>query len=279
MSEATTAAGTGTGVAVTIDDISMQFHGLVVLDEVSATVDEGQAVAVIGPNGSGKTTLLNVISGIYRPVAGSVRVGSQVVTGYRPHRVARLGVGRTFQHLELPRELTLLRVAMLGRHTNIRPGVLSYSLGIPHFNRTERENREAAMDALRMVGLDHLIRHQISDLPYGQAKRADLARALAADPKILLLDEPAAGLNDKEREELLTLLHRIRSERGLALVVIEHDMSFVTQLCQKVVVLVGGRKIYDGSSINLRDDELVMEALVGSPTGDLAPALDSNPDA
>jgi branched-chain amino acid transport system ATP-binding protein len=272
MSEATAVVGAAPDVAVTIEDISMQFHGLVVLDEVNATVDEGQAVAVIGPNGSGKTTLLNVISGIYRPVAGTVHIGSQLVTGYRPHRVARLGVGRTFQHLELPRELTLLRVALLGRHTIIRPGVFSYSLGIPHFNRTERVNREAAMEALRMVGLDHLAQQQVRDLPYGQAKRADLARARAGEPKILLLDEPAAGLNDREREELLALLQRIQRERGLALVVIEHDMSFVTELCQKLVVLVGGRKIYDGNSTNLRNDESVMEALLGTTTRDLAPA-------
>ncbi|MCU4183837.1 ATP-binding cassette domain-containing protein [Acidiferrimicrobium sp. IK] len=249
--------------AVTITDISMQFQGLVVLDGVSATVERGQAVAVIGPNGSGKTTLLNVISGIYRPVSGTVHVGRELVTGFRPHRVAQLRVGRTFQHLELPKDLTLLRVALLGRHTVIKRGVFSYALGIPHFNSTEKVNRQAAMDALRSVGLDHLAQHQVQDLSYGQAKRADLARALAADPTVLLLDEPAAGLNDQEREELLALLQRIQKERQVALVVIEHDMSFVTGLCSKLVVLSSGRKIYDGDSTHLRQDPTVMQVLLG----------------
>lgn len=261
---------------VTINAISMQFHGLSVLSDVTATVEDGQAMAVIGPNGSGKTTLLNVISGIYSPVSGTVEVGSKLVTGLRPHRVAQLGVGRTFQHLELPREMTLLRIALLGRHTVMRRGVLAYSFGLPHFNRSERANRQAAMDALQMVGLDHLAHHQMQDLPYGQAKRADLARALAAEPKILLLDEPAAGLNDKEREDLLILLQRIQAERGVALVVIEHDMSFVTELCQKLVVLVGGRKIYDGDSAHLRNDHAVMEALLGSAPEDLTSTAGSH---
>lgn len=254
--------------ALTLNEISMQFHGLVALDKVSVAVDRGQAVAVIGPNGSGKTTLLNIISGIYRPVAGTVRVGSQTVTGVAPYKVAQLGMGRTFQHLELPLEMTLLRVALLGRHTLMRRGVLSYAFGVPHFNKSERANREAAMDALRTVGLDGLAGRQVSDLAYGQAKRADLARALAAEPKILLLDEPAAGLNEVERDELLILLQRIQTERNLALVVIEHDMSFVTELCQKLVVLVAGRKIFDGDSTRLRSEQAVMEALLGAGTAD-----------
>jgi branched-chain amino acid transport system ATP-binding protein len=253
---------------VSVESVTMQFHGLVVLRDVSVSVEAGSAVAIIGPNGSGKTTLLNVISGIYRPVSGRVRVGERPVTGIRPHRVARLGVGRTFQHVELPRDLTLLRIALLGRHTRMKPGVVSYSFGLPYFNKTEREHRAAALDALRLVELDHLADYEVGELPYGIGKRADLARALAGEPSVLLLDEPAAGMNDRERQDLLRLLNRIRAEKGLSLVVIEHDMTFVTSLCSHAVVLVGGEKIFDDSIERLRSDDGVMAALLGGSVGE-----------
>ena len=255
---------------VAVESVTMQFHGLVVLREVSVSIEAGSAVAIIGPNGSGKTTLLNVISGIYRPISGHVRVGERSVTGLRPHRVARLGVGRTFQHVELPRDLTLQRIALLGRHTRMKPGVVSYFFGLPYFNKTERENKVAALDALRLVELDHLADYEVGELPYGIGKRADLARALAGEPSVLLLDEPAAGMNDREREDLLKLLNRIRAEKGISLVVIEHDMTFVTSLCSHAVVLVGGEKIFDDSIERLRSDDAVMAALLGGSVDESA---------
>ena len=250
--------------AVSIDGVDMQFDGLVVLRDIQLQIPGGSAVAVVGPNGSGKTTLLNIISGIYRPAAGKVVISGRNVTGYRPHRVAQLGVGRTFQHNEMPKELPVLRVVMLGRHTKMKAGVFSYFFGIPYFTREERRNAEAARAALRLVGLENLARRQVGDLPYGLAKRIDLARALAAEPQVLLLDEPAAGLNDKEREDLLDLLLRIKQERQLTLVVVEHDMSFIASLCERVVVLVGGSKLYDGDSASMHEDAAVVEALLGT---------------
>jgi ABC-type branched-subunit amino acid transport system ATPase component len=175
-------------------------------------------------------------------------------------------VGRTFQHIEVPKELSVLRVAMLGRHTRMKPGVFSYAFGIPYFTGTEREHTQAAREALQLVELEHLEKWHVGDLPYGVAKRIDLARALAAEPKVLLLDEPAAGLNDKEREDLLDLLLRVKQERNLTLVVVEHDMSFIAELCERVVVLVSGRKIYDGDSLRLHEDAAVVEALLGRTT-------------
>jgi branched-chain amino acid transport system ATP-binding protein len=250
--------------AVSIEGVNMQFDGLVVLQDIELQIPGGSAVAVVGPNGSGKTTLLNIISGIYRPVAGRVVIGGRDVTGYRPHRIAQLGVGRTFQHNEMPKELPVLRVVMLGRHTKMKAGVFSYIFGVPYFAKEERRNTEAAREALRLVGLENLARRQVGDLPYGLAKRIDLARALAAEPRVLLLDEPAAGLNDKEREDLLELLLRVKQERQLTLVVVEHDMSFIASLCERVVVLVGGSKLYDGHSASMHEDAAVVEALLGT---------------
>jgi branched-chain amino acid transport system ATP-binding protein len=250
--------------AVSIEGVDMQFDGLVVLRDIRLQIPGGSSVAVVGPNGSGKTTLLNIISGIYQPMAGQVRIGGREVTGYRPHRVAHLGVGRTFQHNEMPKELPVLRVVMLGRHTRMRAGVLSYMFGVPYFSKDERRNTEAAHDALRLVGLENFARRPLGDLPYGVAKRVDLARALAAEPSVLLLDEPAAGLNDKEREDLLELLLRVKQERQLTLVVVEHDMSFIASLCERVVVLVGGSKLYDGDSASMHEDAAVVEALLGT---------------
>lgn len=252
--------------AVHIDGVDMQFSGLVVLRGIDLDIARESSVAVVGPNGSGKTTLLNIISGIYRPAAGRVSIGGRDVTGFRPHRVAQLGVGRTFQHIEVPKEISVLRVAMLGRHTRMKPGIFSYAFGAPYFKKTERAHTEAAREALRLVELEHLEKREVGDLPYGVAKRIDLARALAAEPQVLLLDEPAAGLNDKEREDLLELLIRVKRERKLTLVVVEHDMSFIAELCERVVVLVSGRKIYDGDSAQLHNDEAVVEALLGTTT-------------
>lgn len=249
--------------AVSVDGVDMRFAGLAVLNDVHLQVHPGSSVAVVGPNGSGKTTLLNIISGIYRPVSGRVHIAGRDVTGYRPHRIAHLGVGRTFQHIEVPEELTVLRVAMLGRHTRMTAGVFAYALGIPYFAGRERAHRQAALEALRVVGLDHLIQRRVGDLPYGLAKRVDLARALAAEPHLMLLDEPAAGLNDREREALLELLLRVKAERDLTLVVVEHDMSFITELCERVVVLVSGSKLYDGDSAAMHEDDAVVEALLG----------------
>lgn len=250
--------------AVRIDGVTMEFAGLRVLRDVQLDIAAGASMAIVGPNGSGKTTLLNIISGIYRPVAGTVTIGDSNVTGSRPHRVAALGVGRTFQHIEVPKELPALRVAMLGRHTRMKAGVLSYSFGVPYFNKLERRNAEAARAALRLVGVEDYATRPVGGLPYGVAKRIDLARALAAEPRILLLDEPAAGLNDREREDLLELLLKFKRERDLTLVVVEHDMSFVAALCSTVIVLVGGRKIYDGDTSQLHNDAAVVEALLGA---------------
>jgi branched-chain amino acid transport system ATP-binding protein len=263
---------------VSVDGVDMQFGGLTVLRDIQLQIRSGSSVAIVGPNGSGKTTLLNIISGIYRPAAGRVHIAGRDVTGYRPHRIAHLGVGRTFQHIEVPKELSVLRVALLGRHTKMRAGVLSYALGIPYFTRQEQRDTEAARQALRLVELEDLAGRRVGDLPYGLAKRVDLARALAAEPHLLLLDEPAAGLNDRERDALLELLLRIKRERDLTLVVVEHDMSFITELCERVVVLVGGSKLYDGDSAAMHQSEAVVEALLGTTVAATSPSATSEHD-
>ena len=251
--------------AVTIEGVDMQFDGLVVLRDIQLQIPGGSAVAVVGPNGSGKTTLLNIISGIYRPAAGKVIIGGRDVTGYRPHRVARLGVGRTFQHNEMPKELPVLRVVMLGRHTKMKAGVFSYTFGIPYFAKEERRNSEAARAALRLVGLENLARAAGRATCRMAWPSASTWRApWPPSRKCYCSTSRAAGLNDKEREDLLDLLRRVKQERQLTLVVVEHDMSFIASLCERVVVLVSGSKVYDGDSASMHEDAAVVEALLGT---------------
>lgn len=252
--------------AISLDRVTMEFQGLRALQAVTMTVERGRATALIGPNGSGKTTLLNVISGIYRPVTGTVLVRGATATRMRPHRRARLGIARTFQHVEMPKEMTVLDVVMLGRHVHDRSWLPSYLVGVPYWRHSERRQIEAARQALEFVGIGHLVARQLGELPYGLAKRVDLARALASQPSTLLLDEPAAGLNDVERPQLVEVLKRLRDERSLALVVVEHDMSFVASLCQHAVVLVSGEKIFDGPVEEMQQNALVRRALTGIDT-------------
>jgi branched-chain amino acid transport system ATP-binding protein len=251
-------------LALGVEGVDMRFHGLQVLDTIEVELPAGSSTALIGPNGSGKTTLLNVISGIYKPSRGTVRVGERAVTGLGAHRIAQLGVGRTFQHIEMSKSISALRVVMQGRHVTRRTGLLSYALGLPYLRGIEREHAVMAMMSLRLVGADHIAHRALGELPYGLAKRVDLARALAAGPHTLLLDEPAAGLNDQERRELARLLCQIRKEQNLTMVVVEHDMSFVTSVCEDVIVLSSGRKVYDGPLSDLYRSEEAVRTLTGA---------------
>ncbi len=252
----------GTNHLLTIDQISCHFGGLAALDDVSFQVQAGDVCGLIGPNGAGKTTLINVISGLQAPTAGRVTLAGQLVSGLKPHQVAARGVGRTFQNIRLFGDLTVLENVMVGHHLHERGTVLETILHLPRSRQAARATRDAALALLERLNMAHLATAAAGTLSYGNQRRVEIARALAVGPRLLLLDEPAAGMNSAETEQLATFLLTLQAT-GLTLLVIEHDMDLIMPICNQVVVLNFGRKIADGPVDAVRSDPLVIEAYLG----------------
>jgi len=248
--------------SLSVRQISLSFGGLVVLSEVSFEVPANGVLGIVGSNGSGKTTLLNCISGVYRPHQGSIYLDDLEITNLHPHDVTSHGVARTFQHVEIPLDLDVIDLVMLGRHTHTSSSLISYGIGLPFLRKSEAKNRQKAMEAIAMLDLERYAFTRVGELPYGLAKRADIARALAQEPRILLLDEPAAGLNQDERSELATLVSRLTSQ-NLTIVLVEHDMSFVSTVCDKLVVMAEGRCVFEGATEAALADPTVIRSLLG----------------
>lgn len=250
-----------------VSDLTLRFGGVTAVDGLTFAVDEGTIMSVIGPNGAGKTSAFNCITGFYRPSSGRVVLDGEDITRLRPSAVAAKGVSRTFQNLRLFGELTVLDNVRAGMHLRIKQNAVDALLHTPRFRRSEAEATDQAHEWLDFVKLrgdrDGLARN----LPYGEQRRVEIARALARRPKLLLLDEPAAGLNHGEKRELLELLGRI-GELGVALVLIEHDMGLVMQVSHQVVVLNFGKEIADGTPEQVRNDPAVVEAYLGSEEDD-----------
>jgi branched-chain amino acid transport system ATP-binding protein len=246
-----------------VDDVSLRFGGLRVLDEVSLRVGEGEAVAVIGPNGAGKTALLNCISGTYRPQDGAIRLAGQEITGKAPHKVVRLGVARTFQAARMFGALPVLDNVLAGRYPFGRTGVLRGLAYYPWSRREEAEQRRVAEQVIEQLGLQEYRRVRAADLPYGLRKRVDLARAVALEPKVLLLDEPMAGLNPEERTELTRYLRALNRHRGIPLLLVEHDMAIIRAVATRVIVLNFGVVIAHGSPAEVSAEPMVIEAYLG----------------
>jgi branched-chain amino acid transport system ATP-binding protein len=253
----------GTDVILRTEDLTMRFGGLIAVNEFSAEFPRGSITGLIGPNGAGKTTCFNMITGFYRPTTGRVLFQDQELTGQAPHRVCKAGIARTFQNIRLFGNETVLENVMIGRHLRQKTGWLQAVLFTPAYRREDRAIRAHSMELLAAVGLADLASEKAASLPYGAQRRLEIARALATEPAFLLLDEPAAGMNPQESEDLMGFVRAIRDDFNLTILLIEHDMKVVMGICEHIWVLDYGVTIAQGNPEAIRSDPKVILAYLG----------------
>ncbi|MBU5299682.1 ABC transporter ATP-binding protein [Clostridium sporogenes] len=234
-----------------VKDLNINFGGITAVDNLNFSVKKGEILGVIGPNGAGKTTLYNTITGIYKPSKGDIFLNNKKITGMKPYKISRLGIARTFQNIRLFNSLTVLENILVGRVSELKKLVKLN----PYMEET--------CDILKVVGLEKVINNMASDLPYGQQRKVEIARALAISPKVLLLDEPAAGMNNYEKRDLKNLINILREDLNITVLIIEHDMGVIMELCDRILVLDYGKKIAEGSPEEISDDDNVIKAYMG----------------
>ncbi len=246
-----------------VRDLSMRFGGLLAVDGVSLDVPERQVVSMIGPNGAGKTTVFNCLTGFYRPSGGSIRLCGTPIHGLPGHRIARLGVVRTFQNVRLFREMTAVENLLVAQHRHLDTGFLAGLLKTPAFRRSERQALDCAAEWLERVDLLDVANRPAGTLAYGQQRRLEIARCMVTRPQLLMLDEPAAGLNPRETEDLKALIGRLRDEQGVTVLLIEHDMKLVMSISDHIYVINQGQPLADGSPEQIRGHPEVIKAYLG----------------
>jgi len=245
------------------DNIIKRFGGLTAVSNLSVNLNKNEIVGLIGPNGAGKTTAFNMITGVYQPTEGSIFFDGKDITGLKPHAITKLGIARTFQNIRLFKDLTTIENVLIANHLRLKSGALQAVLKTPFYKKEEKHMYEKSVHLLEEVGLLDLMHEKSSNLPYGKQRKLEIARALATDPKVLLLDEPAAGMNPQESLELMSFIHDIRDKFDLSVLMIEHHMQVVMGVCETIYVLDYGAMIASGNPEEIQNNQKVIEAYLG----------------
>ncbi|WP_334115285.1 ABC transporter ATP-binding protein [Streptococcus parasuis] len=250
-------------VLLEVKDLTKNFGGLTAVGDVTMELDEGELVGLIGPNGAGKTTLFNLLTGVYEPSEGTITLGGTLLNGKAPSKIASLGLGRTFQNIRLFKNMTVLENVLIGLGNHGKAEVFASFFRFPAFYKNEESLKTKAIELLKIFDLDGDVDTLAKNLPYGQQRRLEIVRALATEPKILFLDEPAAGMNPQETAELTQLIRKIKEEFNITIMLIEHDMSLVMEVTERIYVLEYGRLIAHGTPAEIRSNKRVIEAYLG----------------